>query len=224
MTHIDYHWSPSARLYRLTRTVLSPPLIWFFRAAWTGTEHIPAHGAVVLACNHVSNLDPLLLGIACPRQINYLAKIELFRVPLFGRLIRRYGAIPLKRSASDPDAMRLAERVLEQQHVLALFPEGTRSRDGQLKPFRFGAARLALKYAAPLIPAAIVGTDLAMPSGAKFPQRAVVRIAFGAPIDLAPYNYARSKAPPEANILETVTALLQNEVQQLKTMLERASP
>jgi 1-acyl-sn-glycerol-3-phosphate acyltransferase len=217
---IEYRWSPSQQLYRMTRSTLGPVVKRFFRADWYGVEHVPADGAVVLACNHVSNLDPVMLGAACPRQINYLAKIELFGVPVLGSLIRRYGAIPLRRSASDPEAIRLAERVLEMEHVLALFPEGTRSRDGRLKPFRFGAARLALKYNAALIPAAIVGTDRAMPKGAWFPRRVGVKVAFGSAIDISAYQYHRTRIPPEARTLETVTRLLQAEVQRLKTMLD----
>jgi 1-acyl-sn-glycerol-3-phosphate acyltransferase len=217
---VEYRWSPSARLYRLTHRVLAPPFTSYFRMQWQGTEHLPSDGAVVLACNHLSNLDPVLLAAASPRPINYLAKIELFRVPILGSLIRRYGAIPLRRSASDPEAIRLAEQVLEHQQVLALFPEGTRSRSGQLKPFRFGAARLALKYNAPLIPAAIIGTDQAMPAGAKFPRRVPIRVAFGAPIDTTPYRYQNTGGGPEAHLLEAVTNLLQVEVQRLKTLLE----
>lgn len=218
---VDYRWSPNQQLYRTTRTLLTPLLRWFFRASWCGIEHVPRHGPVVLACNHLSNLDPVLLGAACPRQINYLAKIELFRTPVLGRLIRQYGAIPLKRTASDPDAMRLAEQVLEQDQLLALFPEGTRSRDGQLKPFRFGAARLALKYKAALVPTAIVGTERAMPANAKFPKRVTVRIAFGQPLDTTAYDYGSGRTL-EAVALEAVTGLLQAEVQRLKTMLEGA--
>jgi 1-acyl-sn-glycerol-3-phosphate acyltransferase len=164
-------------------------------------------------------LDPVLLAAVCPRQINYLAKIELFRLPLLGRLIRHYGAIPLRRTASDPEAIRLAEFVLEQNQLLALFPEGTRSRDGQLKPFRFGAARLALKYNVPLVPAAIIGTEHAMPSGKKLPQRVPVGIAFGAAIATEPYQYSRTGGVPEAASLEAVTALLQAAVERLKQQL-----
>jgi 1-acyl-sn-glycerol-3-phosphate acyltransferase len=174
----------------------------------------------VLACNHLSNLDPVLLAIPCPRQISYLAKIELFRVPILGRAIRRFGAIPLQRSASDPEAIRLAESVLEHNHLLALFPEGTRSRDGQVKPFRFGAARLSLKYNAPLVPAAITGTDRAMPSGARVPHRTNVGIVFGQPLDIEQYCYSGTDKPPEAETLEAVTFMLRAAVQNLKEQLE----
>jgi 1-acyl-sn-glycerol-3-phosphate acyltransferase len=190
---------------------------------WYGTENVPTSGAVVLACNHLSNLDPVLLAIPCPRQISYLAKIELFRVPIFGNAIRRFGAIPLQRSASDPEAIRLAESVLEHQHLLALFPEGTRSRDGRLKPFRFGAARLALKYNVPLVPAAIIGTDRAMPSGRSVPHRTSVGIAFGQPLDVDQYRYSGTNKSPEAETLEVVTATLQIAVQNLKDQLEGAT-
>lgn len=217
---IEYRWSPSPRLYRITRTLLGPLVAKYFHTTCIGAQHIPKAGGVVLACNHLSNLDPVLLAAVCPRQINYLAKIELFRIPLLGRLIRHYGAIPLRRTASDPEAVRLAEFVLEQDHLLALFPEGTRSRDGQLKPFRFGAARLTLKYNVPLIPAAIIGTEKAMPSGKKVPQRVPVGIAFGAPIATEPYQYSRTGGVPEAASLESVTLLLQTAVGQLKQQLE----
>ena len=220
---VEYRWSPNQRLYRITRKLFTPLVKGYFRAHWSGIEHIPARGAVMLACNHLSNLDPVLLAAACPRQISYLAKIELFRIPVLGGLIRRYGTIPLRRSASDPEALRLAEQVLEQQQLLALFPEGTRSRDGRLKPFRFGAARLALKYQVPLVPAAIIGTDHAMPSGAKVPRRVPVRIAFGPPIDPAPFSYNYPNETPKASLLEAATTLLQAEVQRLKTQLEQAN-
>ncbi|HEX6289585.1 MAG TPA: lysophospholipid acyltransferase family protein [Herpetosiphonaceae bacterium] len=217
---VEYRWAPSPRIYRLTHNIFAPPLAAYFHLQSQGVEHIPETGAVVLACNHLSNLDPVLLAVACPRPINYLAKIELFRVPILGALIRRYGAIPLRRSASDPEAIRLAEQVLEQQQLLALFPEGTRSRTGQLKPFRFGAARLALKYRALLIPAAISGTDRAMPAGAKIPHRVPIRIVFGPPIATEPYHYHGTGRTPEVHLLETVTNLLQAEVRRLKEMIE----
>ncbi len=217
---VEYRWDPSPRLYRLTHAVFGPILKSYFHIQWRGAENVPTSGAVVLACNHLSNLDPVLLAIPCPRQISYLAKIELFRIPLVGSIVRRFGAIPLQRSASDPEAIRLAESVLEHNHLLALFPEGTRSRDGQLKPFRFGAARLALKYNAALVPAAITGTDHAMPSGARVPHRTRVHIAFGQPLDLAEYRYTGTAKTPEAETLEAVTSMLQTSVHNLKEQLE----
>jgi 1-acyl-sn-glycerol-3-phosphate acyltransferase len=219
---VEYRWAPSLRLYRLTHRLFAPLVTGYFHLQSQGTEHIPDTGAIVLACNHLSNLDPVLLAAVCPRPINYLAKIELFRIPILGSFIRRYGAIPLRRSASDPEAIRLAEQVLEQQQILALFPEGTRSRIGQLKPFRFGAARLALKHNVPLVPAAITGTDQAMPAGAKIPRRETIRVAIGPPIDIAPYRYHDTGGVPEAHLLQTVTNLLQAEVLRLKTMIEKA--
>ena len=219
---VDYRWSPSPQLYRMTRGAIGPLLKRYFHMEWQGVEHIPASGAVVLACNHLSNLDPVLLAVACPRQINYLAKIELFKVPILGGLIRGYGAIPLRRSAADPEAIRLAEQVLMQEQLLALFPEGTRSRDGTLKPFRFGAARLSLKYEAALVPAVIIGTERAMPAGGKLPQRVPIKLAFGPPINTSQYHYRSTGGVPEAHILESVTTQLRDEVQRLKTTLEQA--
>ena len=94
------------------------------------------------ACNHLSNRDPICSGGVPARIFSFLAKVRVVRVPIIGSLIRRYGAIPLRRGASIPRRCGWPRRVLESGCVLALFPEGTRSRDGTLKPFRFGAARL----------------------------------------------------------------------------------
>ncbi|WP_052343865.1 1-acylglycerol-3-phosphate O-acyltransferase [Kallotenue papyrolyticum] len=222
MTQSFYRWSPNRHLYQLSRRLLRRPVLWYFRATYSGVEHIPLQGAVLLACNHLSNLDPLLLGAICPRRINFLAKIELFRIPLFSQLIRAYGAIPLQRSASDPEALRLAEQVLEHGEVLALFPEGTRSRDGRLKPFRFGAVRLALKHDVPLLPVAISGTDQAMRPGQRWPRRVAVAVRFGAPLELHPFRYRLTGATPQAHLLAEATALLQAQVARLKHELDQA--
>ena len=128
----------------------------------TGTENVPAEGACILIANHVHLADPVLLMLAFPRHITFLAKEELFRNPLVGKVMRDGGMFPVARAGSlqqKRDVMRKAEELLADGRVLAVFPEGQRSSTGNLQNARPGAAVLALHSGAPLVPVAIAGTE-----------------------------------------------------------------
>jgi 1-acyl-sn-glycerol-3-phosphate acyltransferase len=147
-------------------------LLWRYRA--TGAGNIPASGPVIVACNHVSYLDPPALGIGMNRQITYLAKKELFAIPLLGAVIRGLGAYPLDREAGGVAAVKAALRVLKAGQCVGIFPEGTRNLDGSAAE-KGGAALLAALSGAPVVPAAIVGTKDAK----RFAQ---VRVVYGEPL------------------------------------------
>ncbi|MBI4491894.1 MAG: 1-acyl-sn-glycerol-3-phosphate acyltransferase [Chloroflexi bacterium] len=149
-----------------------------------GTEHVPASGPAIVASNHVSGLDPFALGCACPRWPQFLAKHELFRVPIFGYLLRQWGAIPIDRDAADIGSARAALQVLRAGEVLAIFPEGTRSLTGQLQEFHPGTVNLALKQRVPIVPAVVTGSDRVLPKGARLPRRHPIRVIFGPPLRL----------------------------------------
>lgn len=156
--------------------VLVPPIRLVLRLRVTGREHVPAAGPVLIVCNHVSQVDPPVLGVAAlPRKTYYMAKIELFRVPLLGRTIRGLGAFPVVRGGADRRAMRLARDILRRGDVVLMFPEGTRNRDGVLRPGFPGAGALGLEPGVTVVPAAIWGSQ--RPLGP-------VRVAFGPPLDL----------------------------------------
>lgn len=149
----------SARLYALTRLLLTPSLRAWFHARISGAEHIPTQGAVVIACNHKSFLDAFFIGISTRRHVRFMAKTELFSGPL-GWLFLRLGAFPVRRSEADAESMTTARLILEQGGALVMFPEGTRVEDRHaLGSPHHGAGRLALQTGAPLIPAAISGTQ-----------------------------------------------------------------
>lgn len=131
----------------------------WFRMRISGTERIPPAGAAIIAPNHKSFLDAFFVGVAAPRQVRYMAKSELFRGPL-GWLFLRLGAFPVRRGGADAEAIATSRLILEQGGLLVLFPEGTRVQDAHaLGSPHHGAGRLALQTGAPIVPAAIAGTQ-----------------------------------------------------------------
>ena len=128
----------------------------------TGREHVPPDGACILVANHAHLADPVLLMLAFPRRITFMAKEELFRVPVWGQIMRDAGMLPVPRTGAlqqKRDVMRQSEEVLGRGHVMAVFPEGKRSPSGVLIEGKPGAAALAIHTGAPLVPVGIVGTE-----------------------------------------------------------------
>lgn len=144
-------------LYRMIRAFLIPLAKLLFPYKVIHAERIPRDGSVVLCSNHISLVDPVHLAIAIPhRQIHFMAKEELFHSRLFGGILRGVGAFPVKRGRGDVDAMKAAYEVLNQQKIMGIFPEGTRSKTGELGRGKAGAAILAYRAGADILPVAIV--------------------------------------------------------------------
>ncbi|MEA3485916.1 MAG: lysophospholipid acyltransferase family protein, partial [Candidatus Aerophobetes bacterium] len=154
----------------------------FFRIRIYGRENIPLKGGVILASNHLSYLDPIVLGLLTPRKMNFMAKEELFKNFLFRELITKLGAFPLKRGRLDRLSYDRAVRLIREGRVLALFPEGTRGEEGKPGFLRRGAATLACKTEAPLVPIIIQGTDKALPRGEKIIRLANIKVQIGRPL------------------------------------------
>ena len=147
---------------------------------------IPSRGPVILAANHASNLDGVVLGAwlvpAIPRRIHWLGKKELFDWPVLGWLAAHGGVHPVDRGGADVEAFRLAQRILDEGQVLLVFPEGTRSPDGRLQQARDGVALLALRTNAPVVPIGLANSDRVWPRGQTLPHpggRVTMRV--GAP-------------------------------------------
>jgi 1-acyl-sn-glycerol-3-phosphate acyltransferase len=173
----------SRPLYAVVRGLLVPFLRLWFRMHVSGAEHIPAEGAAIVAPNHKSFWDSFFIGVCTRRQLRFMGKTELFEGP-WGRLLVRLGAFPVRRGQSDEDALETARTILRQGGLLALFPEGTRIRDpDELGNPKRGAGRLALESGAPLVPAAITGTDHLFLGPIPKPKR--VQVAFSEPIPVA---------------------------------------
>jgi 1-acyl-sn-glycerol-3-phosphate acyltransferase len=165
-------------LYGFARGICRGIFKVFFRWQINGKENIPLEGPVLLVSNHISLLDPPLVGSPLERKVHFMAKAELFKVPGLKQLIADLGAFPVKRGSGDRAALRTVFKLLDDGKVLGLFPEGTRSKTGELEAGQSGAAVFALRSKATVIPTAVVG-----------PYRLFrpIRVYYGSPVDLSPY-------------------------------------
>lgn len=154
----------------------------YFRARYYGRENLPATGGGLILSNHQSYMDPSLIGVGSPRQLRYFARDTLFKNPLFGFILKTVGAVPVKRGQSDRDAIRQSIEILKHGHLLVMFPEGTRTADGAIKPFKGGFRLLASRGNVPIIPVAIHGMYEAWPRTNKLPRPRPVRVMYGTPI------------------------------------------
>ena len=173
-----------------------------------GKKNIPIKGGFILACNHVSYLDPVIFGISCPRPLNYMARESLFKDRLLGWLLAHVNVFTIKRYSADIGAIKEALRRLKMGGGLLLFPEGTRSSDGQIGEGLEGVGFLARKSNVPVIPAYIKGTQKAMPKGAKFVKPARLTVIFGPVVRFAEKDCISDKART-AEIMKQI-ALLQD--------------
>lgn len=179
---------------------------------------IPRTGSIILAANHASNLDPIVMAaVVLPkvrRRFQWLGKKELFDWPILGWVARNGGVHPVDRGAADVEAFRLAKRILDEGYILFVFPEGTRSADGRLQEARDGTAVLALRTDAPILPVGIAGSHGVWPRGQKLPHpggRVTIRV--GTPFRLSevlPEGTDRrvAKGLATTHIMRAIAALL----------------
>ncbi len=148
-----------------------------------GSENVPRKGGVILAPNHVSYIDPPAAGIGINfRPVHFMAKIELFKVPVLGFLIKAVGAFPVKQNTADRAAIRKALDYLANGELVCIFPEGTRSLDGQLMEAQAGIGMIALKSKAPVVPCALIGTNKMLPPHSAFFHFSRVKVVYGKPL------------------------------------------
>ena len=167
------------------------------------TRNIPRQGGFILASNHISNLDPVVLGICSVRRLNFMAKIELFRGAL-GFFLTQLGAFPVKRGESDFGAMREALRRLKEDRVILIFVEGTRRIGNEPTKAQSGVGFLAMKSGVPIVPVYVQGTKKLIAPGTKFFKRGRVSATFGEPFFV---NDAPSYEEASQQILNKIYAL-----------------
>ena len=194
-------------LYAVCRAVVAVLMRLVFRLEVKNPEHLPRRGPVLLVANHSSFLDPPAIGSVAPRQLWFLAKETLFRIPLFGPLLGRLNARPVRREGRDPGALRIALRILEAQGALLIFPEGTRGDEGVLRPAKVGAGMLAVTSGAPVVPVYIRGSGRAWPRGRRFFRPVKITVAFGPPLAFDGSRHGDRRAQYQAASREMMAAI-----------------
>ncbi|MCV9888328.1 lysophospholipid acyltransferase family protein [Metabacillus halosaccharovorans] len=188
-------------LYPFARSVVAGLLRPTFRIKVEGLEHFPKEGGVLLCTNHISNFDPPVVGVTAPRKVLFMAKAELFKVPVLKQLLTNFGTFPVKRGGGDREAIRAGLKVLKEGHVLGLFPEGTRSKDGKLGKGQAGAGFFALRSTAAVVPCAIIG---------PYKSFHTLRVVYGKPINMEEFREKKINAEEMTSIImEEINKLLQ---------------
>jgi 1-acyl-sn-glycerol-3-phosphate acyltransferase len=174
---------------------IGPLLRLVFRPESEGLENVPTEGPAIIASNHLSYADWLFMPLTLNRKVTFVAKAEYFTTPGFKGWLQKHffsgaGQVPIDRSGADAaaGAMISAERVLANGDLFGIYPEGTRSHDGRLYRGKTGVARLAIMTGVPVIPVAVVGTDIVAPPGKKFGTWTRPMVRFGKPLDFSRYE------------------------------------
>lgn len=157
----------------------------YFRWRVLHPERVPLAGPVILAANHASFIDPPLVGCGLRRKVSYLARESLFRFPGVGWYLRQLSSVPVDRDGGGAAGLRAIMGRLDAGGAILLFPEGTRTRDGQLQPARSGIGLTVIKSAAPVVPVRVFGTFEAYGRHMKIPRPRRVTVKYGAPLDFA---------------------------------------
>jgi 1-acyl-sn-glycerol-3-phosphate acyltransferase len=187
------------KLYTFAKSLVWNVLNPLYRFNVKGIENFPMTGGVLICANHIDALDPPVVGITAPRDVNFMAKEELFNLPVLKGLLPKLHAFPVKRGMSDREALRRAISLLKDGEVMGLFPEGTRSKTGELGKGFSGAGFFALKGEAHVVPCAIIG---------PYKLFTRVQVVYGPPIDMTPYRERKASA-------EEVTGVIMENIQNL---------
>jgi 1-acyl-sn-glycerol-3-phosphate acyltransferase len=185
--------------YSFVRSAVYGALKPIYRFEVIGRENFPADGGVLLCSNHIDNLDPPVVGITAPRPVHFMAKEELFNLPVLGNIVRNLNAFPVKRGMSDREALRKGIALLKEGNVLGLFPEGTRSKTGELGKGLAGAGFFALRAPAHVVPCAIIG---------PYKPFKRLKVVYGKPLDMEEARKNRASA-------DEVTEMIMQEIRQL---------
>lgn len=183
----------SLALYHLFKwSIVNPALRAYFRGRIYGAANMPQTGPVLVVANHASDFDPPIVSSCVCRPVSYMAKQELFKVPILAPAIRLYGAYPVQRGGAARGAIRAALEQLDQGWAVGIFLQGTRTPDGRIPQPKLGAAMIAAKAQVPLVPVSLWGTHRILPRGATLPKPLPVTVRIGPPI--APPSSSKDKA------------------------------
>ena len=179
--------------YYIGRIIVRILLLLLTRCQVRGKENIPSQGPLLVVANHLNLADSPLLGVSLGRKVIFMAKKQLFRFKVIGYFVRGFGAFPVHRGQLDRRALRQANQVLAEGLVLVMFPEGMRSRCGQLQPAFYGSALIALRSGVPILPVGIIGTEK-IKGVTWLLHRPQITVNIGHPFSLPPAGSRLTKA------------------------------
>jgi 1-acyl-sn-glycerol-3-phosphate acyltransferase len=205
--------------YHFLKYVAIGPILRFgFWPKISGKENVPTEGGVILAGNHLSYMDWLFVPLSLPRMVRYVAKAEYFEGPgVKGWLQKQFftntGNVPIDRSGATAaeGAMITAKRILSEGHIFGIYPEGTRSHDGRLHKGKVGVAVMAIETGCPVVPVAVIGTDILAPSGKVFGRWTRPIVKYGKPLDFSQYAGQQG----DKAVLRKITDEIMVEIQKL---------
>lgn len=175
---------PRTTFWKFCQAVLRILTTVLFDLKVYGKQNVPVRGGALLLTNHQSFLDPALLGVQLHRPISYMAKSELFEIPIFGGAIRAVHAFPVKQGRGDVGAIKQTINRLHEGHLLNIFPEGSRTENGEIGPIQSGVVLVIKRAAVPLIPVALDGSFDAWPRSRKIFRSRPIRVMFGPPLKI----------------------------------------
>jgi len=179
-----------------------------------GSENIPKRGGIIVAANHLSYIDPPVIGAALRRRPSFIAKEGLFGVPFLGKFIR-YFSLPVDRDKPRPSTIKETVSRLKNGEAVVVFPEGSRSVDGSMLDAKRGVGMIAAMSMSPVVPTLIEGTDRALPAGAKFLRPAKIRVIFGTPLEI-------EKKETGKHFQERISREIMEAIRNLKSKVQRA--
>ena len=191
----------------------------YFRWRTFGAENVPMNGGVILASNHASFLDPPLVGAGLKRGINFLARESLFRFPIMGAVLRSWNVVPVDREGGGAKGLKnILDRLLNGAGII-LFPEGTRTKDGQLQPARSGIGLTDIKSTAPVVPVRVFGTFAAYGRNHKFPRPHRLVVKYGRPM-----NFEALRAEAKTCDKMRLKAIYQQVADEIMAAIARLEP
>ena len=193
-------------LYSFAIALVKFVMFFVFRIKKTGIENVPKEGGVILAINHKSDLDPVMIGITSPRKLNFMAKAELFKNKLFGGLIKRLGAFPVHRNSGDVGALKTSFKILNAGGAMLIFPEGRRVKKGDRRHAKTGVVMIAQKKTVPVIPVYIDG---------DYKWMKKITVTYGEPVSFEEYKEKKLSAEEVQaladGVLDKIYSLAQGE-------------
>ena len=200
-------------VYQVGRVICRLACVQWFDLKVYGLKHMPRAGGVLIVSNHQSYLDPVVLAAKTPRPLSFLAKSELFEIPGFSWLIQSLNAFPVRQGEGDVGAVRETIRRLQEGHALNMFPEGSRTDDGEIAPMLPGIGLIVRRAGVPVVPAAIVGSFAAWPREKKIFRPHPIRVRFGPAMELHQLKAQK--------IVETIDVTLRTMFQDLRDRVRR---